>query len=76
MDIPQPALKIVALALSVGILVELVILARLAARSREEQPDWDPGTGRSNIGRYEAHDDGEKDGPQRGNRMPPVDHTL
>ncbi|KAK2031321.1 hypothetical protein LX32DRAFT_691727 [Colletotrichum zoysiae] len=76
MEIPQPVLKIVAFALSAGILVELVILARLTARSREEQPDWDPATGLSNTGRHGAHDDGEKDVPQRDTRMPPVDHTL
>ncbi|KAK1566421.1 uncharacterized protein LY79DRAFT_528860 [Colletotrichum navitas] len=77
MDIPQPVLKVVAAVLSVGILVELVILARITRRSPEEQADWDPGTGRSNTGSYEARDDGdEKAGPQRDNRMPPVDHTL
>ncbi|EFQ32011.1 hypothetical protein CGRA01v4_08392 [Colletotrichum graminicola] len=77
MDIPQPVLKVVAAVLSVGILVELAILTRITRRSREEQADWDPGTGRSNTSGYEARDDGdEKAGPQRDKRMPPVDHTL
>ncbi|KAK1980379.1 hypothetical protein LZ30DRAFT_131363 [Colletotrichum cereale] len=75
MDIPQPVLKVVAVALSVGILVELAVLARIAGQSRKEQTDWDPGTGRHNANDDARHVD-ENTEPQRDNRMPPVDHTL
>ncbi|GKT61738.1 hypothetical protein ColTof4_02631 [Colletotrichum tofieldiae] len=71
MDIPQPVLKVVAVALSVGILVELAIVAKIACRSHEKQMDWDPDTGRFNT-----NDGNEEYQPQRDNRMPPVDHTL
>ncbi|KAK2012818.1 hypothetical protein LZ32DRAFT_605140 [Colletotrichum eremochloae] len=75
MDVPQPVLKVAVVALSVGILVELAILARITGRSRQAQMDWNPGTGLCNTG-DEAHNDDEKGDPQRDNRMPPVDHTL
>ncbi|KDN67089.1 hypothetical protein CSUB01_01732 [Colletotrichum sublineola] len=70
-----PVLKVAVVALSVGILVELAILARITGRSRQAQMDWDPGTGLCNTGDG-AHNDDEKGEPQRDNRMPRVDHTL
>ncbi|GKT45218.1 uncharacterized protein ColSpa_05399 [Colletotrichum spaethianum] len=75
MDIPQPILKVVAVALSVGILVELAVLAKIVGWSHEEQLDWDPDTGRFNPLNNDE-DTAEKHQPQRDTRMPPVDHTL
>ncbi|KAK1993118.1 hypothetical protein LX36DRAFT_661793 [Colletotrichum falcatum] len=70
MDIPQPVLRVVAVALSVGILIELAILARITGRPRELRAPWNPDTGEK------ARGDDEEAQPQWDNRMPPVDHTL
>ncbi|TID06637.1 hypothetical protein CH35J_000318 [Colletotrichum higginsianum] len=46
MEIPQPVLKAVAVALSIGILVELVVLANISSWYRENRMGWKPDTGR------------------------------
>ncbi|KAJ0162959.1 hypothetical protein CTA2_3764 [Colletotrichum tanaceti] len=74
MEVPQPVLKAVAVALSIGILIELVVLANISSWYRENRMGWEPDTGRP-----VADDDDDDDGqarqesapPQRDTRMPP-----
>ncbi|OBR02586.1 hypothetical protein CH63R_13812 [Colletotrichum higginsianum IMI 349063] len=81
MEIPQPVLKAVAVALSIGILVELVVLANISSWYRENRMGWKPDTGRPVANDDDDDDDDgearqESAPPQRDTRMPPVDHTL
>ncbi|TQN69282.1 hypothetical protein CSHISOI_06201 [Colletotrichum shisoi] len=46
MEIPQPVLKAVAVALSIGIIIELVVLANVSGWYRENRMGWKPDTGR------------------------------
>ncbi|WQF85873.1 hypothetical protein CDEST_10887 [Colletotrichum destructivum] len=79
MEIPQPVLKAVAVALSIGILIELVVLANISSWYRENRMSWKPDTGRA-VAADDDDDDGETRQEslpsQRDTRMPPVDHTI